>query len=283
MSRNAPSALREGALWGGAAVVVLAAHLGGALWIMHGAKAAAPPGLPDPVFVDLAPAPQAAAPLDEAETPDMAEAEPEPEPEPQPEPEPEEIVLPEPLQELEPLPEMTSLFPPPADAVALQKSARPKERPEREPEPEPEPQVAEKQPEPRREKKEKAPQDQPARQATTRLRAPQAERTAAPQAQVGAAPSARQVASWQSKVQAAVARHMHRTRLSAGRGGSVTVTVRFSVDPSGRVAGARLAGSTGDPGIDAALSRQASRMPRMPAPPSGQTVALVLPVKILLR
>ena len=47
MSGKPSSALRDGALWGGAAAVVLAAHLGGALWILHSAKAAAPPGLPD--------------------------------------------------------------------------------------------------------------------------------------------------------------------------------------------------------------------------------------------
>ncbi|WP_028717363.1 energy transducer TonB [Paracoccus sp. J39] len=274
MSWTPSPALREGALWGTAAVVVLAAHLGGGLWIMQRAEAAAPPGLPDPVFVDLAPMPEAAAPEDEFEMPEMAEAEPEPEPEPEP-----ELAMP-PLQELEPLADMNSLFPPPPDAVVLQKSERPPERPEREPEPEPK--VVEKQPEPKkREKKEKAPEQQPSRQAATQVRAPQSERTAAPQIQAGT-PSPRQVANWQSKVQAAVARHMQRTRFT-GRGASVTVTVRFSVDPSGRVAGAQLANSTGDARIDAALSRQASSMPRMPAPPSGKTTALVLPVKIVLR
>ena len=45
MTRRA-SFLRDGALWGSAALVVLAAHLGGALWMLHRAEAAAPPGLP---------------------------------------------------------------------------------------------------------------------------------------------------------------------------------------------------------------------------------------------
>lgn len=276
MSWKPSPALRDSALWGTAAAVALAAHMGGALWILQRAEAAAPPGLPDPVYVELAPMPEAAAPPDEAETPEMTEAEPESEPEPEPEP---ELAMP-PLQELEPLADMNSLFPPPPDAVVLQKSERPPERPD--PEPEPERKVVEKQPEPKkRKKKEKAPEEQPARQATTRVRAPQSDRTAAPQAQAGT-PSPRQVASWQSKVQAAVARHMQRTRFN-GRGDTMTVTVRFSVDPSGRVAGASLASSTGDARIDSALNRQASRMPRLPAPPSGKTTALVLPVKIVLR
>jgi len=76
---------------------------------------------------------------------------------------------------------------------------------------------------------------------------------------------------------------MQRTDFSSRGRGSITITVRFTVDPSGRVAGAALASSTGDAGIDSVLNRQASRMPRLPAPPSGKTTSLVLPVKIVLR
>lgn len=282
MSGKPSSALRDGALWGGAAAVVLAAHLGGALWILHSAKAAAPPGLPDPVFVDLAPLPEAAAPPEDEDTPELAEAVPEPEPEPQPEPEPEpEVALPEPLPELEPIADMNSLFPPPPDAVVLQKTARPKERPE--PEPDPAPKLVEKQPEPkkREKKKEKAPEEQEARQASTQVRAPKSDRTAAPQTDAGAA-SPRQVASWQSKVNATVSRHMRRTRIS-GRGGAVTVNVSFTLQPNGQVAGARLASSSGDAGNDAALSRQITRMPRLPPHPSGKSIALTLPIVIERR
>lgn len=280
MTARMPQLLRETASWGGAATLVLGLHLGGALWLIQRTEAITPPGLPDPVFVELAPMPTAAAPPDEAEQEEIAEAAPEPESQPEPEPEPEpEIALP-PLHELAPLPDMNTLFPPPPDAGALAQSARPPERPEPEP---PEPQREQRTAEPRREEtprrvREKAAEQQPARAARTQLRAPPGERTAAPQAQAGAV-SQKQVASWQSKVQSAVARHMRRTRLN-GRGGTVTVNISFSVNPSGQVAGARLASSTGDARIDQALSHQAARLPRLPAPPTGRTTTLVLPVQI---
>lgn len=268
MTATRSAVLRESALWGTAAVVVLTAHLGSALWLLRQAEAAAPPGLPEPVFVELAPEPMADAPEDLQEAEELPEVAPEPEP---------EIALP-PLPELE-LPDMDTLFPPPPEAVVLNKSERPQERPEPEEEKIVE-KPREKLPEPEK-KKPKAPEELPATRKTTQVRAPQADRSAAPQGQVGQ-PSRQQVASWQSRVQAAVARHMQRTRFS-GRGGSMTVTVRFSVDPSGRVAGAQLVSSTGDAKIDSALNRQAGRMPRLPAPPSGKTTSLVLPVLVVLR
>lgn len=261
MTATRSSALRESALWGTAAVVVLAAHLGSALWLLRQAEAAAPPGLPEPVFVELAPAPMAAAPLEEVETPEMAEAEPEPVP---------DFVLNEPLPEIEP-PDMDTLFPPPPEAVVLQKSERPKDRPEpKEPE-----KIVRKEPEKPREKKEKAPEEQQARKAATTVRAPQGDRSAAPAA---GQPSARQEASWQSKVQSAVARHMR--RVSNLRKTGVTVTVAFTIGADGRVSGGRVLSSTGDARTDAALARQASRMPRLPAPPDGKARPITLPVRI---
>lgn len=283
MSWQASSSLRQAGLWGSAATLVLAAHLGSAVWIMQRAEAAAPPGLPEPVFVDLAPAPTAAAPQDQQDSEAAPEAAPEPEPEPEPLPEPEpepEIALP-PLQQLEPLPDMNTLFPPPPEAVALQKSVRPPDRPEPPKEKLAKAPREEKPKTEKREKKPKAPEEQAARRETTRLRAPQGERTAAPQAQAGAV-SAKQEASWKQKISRIVARHMLRTRIT-GRGDSVVVTVSFSVAPNGGVVGATVRGSTGDARNDAALQRQASRLPRLPAPPSGRSSAVVLPVRIDLR
>lgn len=267
------SMMRDGALWASAAGLVLAAHLGGALWILQRAEAAAPPGIPDPVFVELAPAPTAAAPpSEEEEVQEIEEAAPEPEPAP-------DFAMPEPLPELAPLPDMNSLFPPPPDAVALQKPVRPRQRPEREPEPEPKVVQREPEPAPKPEVRQKAPEEQKSQQASTRSRAKAADRTAAPQADEGAA-SPRQVASWNSRVQSAVARHMGRTRMAGRSQGSVRVTVVFTINGNGTVSGARLAGSTGDPRMDAAIDRQASRLPRMPAPPSGKSISLTLPVLI---
>lgn len=273
--------LRDGALWGSAALVVLAAHLGGALWLLHRAEAALPPGMPEPVFVELAPLPEAAAPPDEAETPEIQEAAPEPQPEPEPEPEPQpDFAMDTPLPELEPLPDMNSLFPPPPEAVVLQKSERPKDRPKpREPDPEPQPKLVKK--EPPQPKKEKAPEEQQARKASTTVRGQASDRSVAPTQ--GARVSPRQEASWQSKLQAAVARHMNHTRIPGARRGDVRVTVAFTVTGSGGVTGARLVGSTGDSQRDAALNRQISRLNRLPPHPSGSATPIALPVLIQQR
>lgn len=275
--------LAEGALWGGAATVVLAAHLGGGLWASRMAQASSPPGLPDPIFIELAAMPTAAAPQDEVEQEQVEEAAPEPEPQPEPEPEP-DFALPD-MQQLEPLPDMNSLFPPPPEAVVLPKSARPKDRPEpqkpelaeapRKEKPEPDP-------EPKKKREKKAAEAEPSRKATTRLQAPKGERTAAPQAQAGA-PSKKQLASWQSKVNATVARHMIRAQSRLSGRGAVTLKIRFNIDPSGRVSGAGLVGSTGTAKNDAVLNRQAASLPRLPAPPSGKSTTLTLPVTVKLR
>ena len=90
------------------------------------------------------------------------------------------------------------------------------------------------------------------------------------------------IAATGSQVNATVSRHMRRTRIS-GRGGAVTVNVSFTLQPNGQVAGARLASSSGDAGNDAALSRQITRMPRLPPHPSGKSIALTLPIVIERR
>ena len=56
--------LRDSATWGAAGAVALSLHVGGAVWLLQKAEAAQIAGLPDPVYVELAPMPQAAAPLE---------------------------------------------------------------------------------------------------------------------------------------------------------------------------------------------------------------------------
>ncbi len=275
--------LRDSFAWGTAGAVVLAAHVTGAVWLMQKAEASQISGLPDPVYVELAPMPEAAAPLAEEEAIDQKEAsgaaaEPEPESEPE---ELAEIPLPE-LPQLEPLPDLSTNVAV-NDAVVLNRSERPPERPE----------VKEKQPEPEREiaKREEPKKEEPkerkkpaasaaASNRTTRLDAQQGQRTAAPRAQQGSPSSPRQVASWQSKVNGAVARHMKRTRLPNARDGAIQATLQFTISGGGQVTGMRVTSSTGNPAMDSAIDRQAGRMPRLPAHPSGTSQTLVLPVLI---
>ncbi|UXU75370.1 MULTISPECIES: TonB family protein [unclassified Paracoccus (in: a-proteobacteria)] len=295
--------LRQVGLWGGTAAVVLALHLGVVGWLFDSDAVPPPSGLPQAIMIDLAPLPVAppAAPDNQdsdAMPPPAPRAESQPDPEPAPEPEPEpapseqgnmqqDPALPElpELPELPPIEQMNSLFAPP-QAVALPQSARPRPRPVAQTQTQTESQRKTRitqDREPQRQTKAAAEppstpaSDQPARRQTTALRAPTAPQGAAPPA--GApAPSARQMASWQARVNAAVARHMRRTRLSMRD--SATITIRFTLLPNGQVSGAQLMGSTGDPGNDAALNRQAARLPRLPPPPSGQSATLILPVRI---
>lgn len=272
MTSRTGSFLRDSAAWGTAGLIVLTAHVATAAWLMRDAEAAQISGLPEPVFIDLAEMPVAAAEPEEVEQVEQEESEPEPEPE----PEPDFSELP--LPELEPLPDMNSLFPPPPDAVVLTRSERPQPRPEK---PE-EPKVVERrerEPEPKRERR-KEPEAVQQRE-TTRQEAPRADRTAGRSAPAGNV-SRRQTETWQSTVQSRVARHMKRTRIP-GRRGSLATQVSVSISANGTVTGARINGSTGDPAIDAALSRQAARMPNLPPHPSGAPQSLVVPVTVEIR
>ncbi|NHF73840.1 TonB C-terminal domain-containing protein [Paracoccus xiamenensis] len=297
----------DGLRWGGFGALVAAAHVAGGLWIERASKRHAVMMLPAPIFAELLPAPAAPAPPAEAaaaeETASLAEpepepeaqTEPEPEPEPAPEPEPEpEPELPEPepapdfevppLTELPPVTDFADLLP--ESALALTASDRPITRPERR---KPEPQQV------RREEKPKPPKEQPKRETRReRTTAPtqQTERAApaetatsqrrggpAGQTRASTGASKAKMDSWTSRVGGRVASHMKRTRVPGGGRGSVTIQVSVSISGNGSAA-ARLASSTGNAKVDAALARQAGRMPRMPAPPNGKGASFVLPIRI---
>ncbi|WP_234854754.1 cell envelope integrity protein TolA [Paracoccus everestensis] len=284
MTGRAGRVIREGALWGGASVLVVALHLGGALWIMRQAEAAAPPGLPEPVFVDLAPAEEVAEePVAPAEEP-VEEAV---------EPEPEEVAKPlnlPPLSELEPLDDMAELFPPaPPELetppeVVLNTSARPQRRPQREPE-------QQRQPEPRRaERREPEPQ----RQAEPRRReqaAPQQQQARRADQGAGgsgvAGPSPQQKASlmsqWGGQIRSCISR-----RASAPRGvrEGGRVTLNLSVSRSGSIQGVGIAGSSGNGALDEAAVRaaqRAGRCPRAPAQLTDASYSFQLPINLQVR
>lgn len=263
MTLRASSWLRSTAAWGLAGAIVLSGHIGAAIWLMNRAEAAQIAGLPEPIFVELAALPEVADAPAEFEQPEMEEIAPEPEPEPEPE-------IPDiPLPELDPMPDMTSLLPPPADAVVLSGSSRPERRPIRERKPV--------EPEPKREVKRDPPA--PAQQRRTALQAPQGARTAAPVATQGTTPSPQQQANWQQQVQSRVARHMQRARIGS-RSGGLTATIHVRISANGSVISANLVASTGDARLDGVLANQASRIPKLPQPPSGQQVAMTIPVRI---
>lgn len=275
MTVRAGRLLRDAALWGGALVLVAALHLGGALWILHGAEAAAPPGLPEPVFVDLAPAEETAdePPADATDEPAAADPKPRPDPAARPEPAADPVELP-PLMELEPLDDIGQLFaPPPALDVppdlALNRSSRPERRPDREPPPEPRQQRPS---EPRREAQPQ--QAAPRREAPAAAAQPQARRTdqgqPAAAGRSGTSPQqrARDEAGWKQQVGLCLLRSASRVSGARGSRGVVNLVIARN----GRVQSAALSGSTGNARVDREITRAFGRA-RCPAAPPSLTQA----------
>ncbi|MFV0301660.1 MAG: TonB C-terminal domain-containing protein [Paracoccus sp. (in: a-proteobacteria)] len=276
-------------LWLAAGSAVVGAHLLAAAWALQ-RPVAALPDAPEAITIDLAPAPPAPVPvapvlpeLQSFAPPEIPQAEPQPEPEPEDIAEPVAPILPD-LVPM-PVPDFPETLPPPvieppSDAVLLV-SQRPLRRPEvrevRRQQPDPQPQRrAEPQPEqPRRQQA--APQPAPEAQEQQASPAPQGNG----QARSRAAASPRAIANWQGEVQARVASHMRRASLSGARG-TLRATVQVNVAANGRASGQLTAG-TGNARIDNALARHARRMPRLPAPPNGQSVTLTVPVSIQVR
>lgn len=267
------TALRDGAIWGVAGAAVLAGHLGLGALLSRVMVVGAIPGMPDAVYIDMEAMPAQGDALDT--TPDTEDIESEdqlPEPEPEPEPDPEDVpppdFVPPPLTELPPLTD----FPVSEPEVALPQvsDVRPIARPDR---PEPERKVERKKP---KVEKKKKPQQQAMKSGRRGER--DGSRTKARSGQ-GDGASKAQVASWQSQVNSRIGRHMRRTRVQ-GRGTQITITMNIHISANGS-ASAQLVSSSGNTRMDAALRRQAARLPRLPAPPDGQPVRLTLPVRIV--
>lgn len=273
--------------WGAAGIAVLAGHALAAAFIITMARPDEALGIPDPIEIEIVsaseaePAPGSAAPALTSEPVSQAgqevtgpsgdePSEPDPIPEVKQEtvPEPAPDFEPPPLTELPPITDFAELLP--ESTLALTISERPAGRPvQRKPASEPvrKAEVQEKiepQPKSRSAQKSKAAPAQ-ARQQQARS----SRKASAAQPQGDSAANKRKQASWQAMVGQRITRHMSRTRVGRGRGGQVRVTLSVMIAGNG-TASARLANSTGDTQIDAALSRQAARLPLMPAPPNGK-------------
>jgi periplasmic protein TonB len=85
-------------------------------------------------------------------------------------------------------------------------------------------------------------------------------------------------ATWRSMIMA----HLNRHKRAATGGARGTAMVAFTIDRAGRVLSARLAGSSGDAGLDqeaVAIARRASPVPAPPANIGGSNVLLSVPVR----
>lgn len=274
--------------WVIAALIVIAAHIAFGLFIVLTRKPEAPAGAPtNTVMIDLAPVATSAAPPQEQAAPPTPQDTMQPEPQPpadQPPPPPEPMLQtppqtppvtpPEPTppapselqtQDLPMLPNAEAILPPPPKPTVDQKKIEEQKQAQ---------QKIEKQKQIEREKlrKEKAEKAEKAQKAAKEAKA----RAAASRAsrEGGPAPGASHmpISQWQSIVQARVngaAASMH------GSGESGTSSIAFTVNASGGVGGARLAGSSGNPGLDRMALSIAHRLGRLPPPPNGSITVRV--------
>lgn len=288
--------------WAIAALIVLAAHLGIAIFIIVTRTIDVPAGVPtDTVMIDLAPvATQAAQPQAETAPPQQEMAQPEPTPPtppPPPEPPPPEPVLqsvpetppvmvaPQPpppapsiLQtpDLPPAPNAEAVLPPPpppkpvVDQQAEQQKLEQQQKLAEQKKLERQKQIAERQKQIERERlrKEKAERTEKAAKARAAAQASRASRSAGP----APGSSGMSISTWQSIVQARVNGAASSMR---GSGESGTASIAFTVNASGGVGGARIAGSSGNPSLDRMALSITSRIGRLPPPPNGSITVRV--------
>lgn len=270
---TAVSALR----WTAAVAIVTAAH-GGAIWMTLGwkspAEAAGEP--PAAVMIELAPlavSPEA-PPQDVAPGPEMTEAQAEAIPadpakaEEKPDEKPEPVVQETVEQPVEKLPERLN-----AAAVLTPTPEEPKPEPVKK-KPPPKVKTVEKK-KPIDPKKRSAPQTT----APPTSQAQRADRAAAPHSSASLSPSM-SPASWRGALMAHLNRHK---RFPAGATGTGIVTVAFTIDRSGRVLSARLVRGSGDAALDNEAVALARRASPVPAPPpnvgGGGSIVLAVPIR----
>ncbi|QFR31779.1 energy transducer TonB [Ancylobacter sp. TS-1] len=276
--------LREAAAWAVCGIVVLAVH-GGALAYMLSPPPLVAAEEPAAIMIELAEMPVApeAEPVDLPPGPQMVEAPEKIEEEVPPDPlaKEEDVPPPEPLPEQEPIPEVAEspapdievpLPPPPPLASELTPPEKKPDPPKERPKPKPKPKE--------REKSEKPPA--PRTTAAPSLNATASDRIAAPSAGASTANS-RAPANWRSRLMAHLNRHK---RYPAGESGQGRARVAFTINRSGQVLAARLAGSSGNANFDAeavAMVRRASPVPPPPAEVPGGTISFTVPVLFSLR
>ncbi|GGE52016.1 biopolymer transporter TonB [Agaricicola taiwanensis] len=273
------------ALWTGAGIVALAAHLGAAAWLLSEppviAADAAPPAA---IMIDLAELPEAVrtemneispdqetselvTPAEEQQAPEevppqeMAEPEPEPvEPEPVAEPaetDMEDVVEAEP-QTAVPLPLARPRPPEPPKEVA--------KRPDR-----PKPPVKQRQ-------QSQAPTPQ---RVEAQAQVTESARNAARQNASGV--SSASPARWQSRLMAHLERRKRYPPGAKSRGETGIVYVRFSLDETGNVLSVSLARSSGFPELDSEVLSLVRRASPVPAPPPGAQRTITAPVRFNTR
>lgn len=241
------STLKKALLWGASIALVLALHLGLALWSMFW-HIPTPPVLlpPAAMMVELAPA---AAPKPAPPPP--------PQVQPEPEPEPKIIEAPKPRIEIpKPKPRPTPPRPQPPKPIP------------------PRPQEVQEPVETSTESTEAAPTARPA------------ETTSAPTQAPVSGPSEAEV-SWQSRLLAHLARYRQYPHAAQRLNQEGTTRLRFEVDRNGRVLSFEVVGSSGHRALDRATQQMIRRAQPLPKPPPellrNGSVEVVAPIIYSLK
>lgn len=300
----------EAALWCSAALVVLAAHMGGGFYLMQNTEMPAGDNAPPPaIMIELAPEPEAVKPEEtqiaeqqqdseeiKTDTPDPVEPLPETPPEEvtPPEPPPPEPVVEEPPPEPEPVQEVTETVPeeppePQVDPIVEEQMAAldnvevplPTMRP---------PEPVEKKPEPVKKKVAEKPRPKKQVQASkasqeAKVDANKSDRTAAQQTSASSSRSSSMSPQrWQSRLAAHLEKRKKRYPPEArSRGEEGTVYVRFQIDNGGNVLSVSLSRSSGSSALDQEVLALIKRASPVPAPPPDANKSVTMPMKFKLN
>ncbi|GGF63861.1 biopolymer transporter TonB [Azorhizobium oxalatiphilum] len=264
------------ALWACAGLIVLAAHVGGALWLLHAPAVVPADDMPPAaIMIDLADTPEATATEETEISPDLVSTEashaaqqmkgaeaPIPEQTTQAVEEVSEVT--EPLAPETPLPviEQAEVTLP----VAKPKPAEPKP-------PEPE-RPKERKPVQRRQEASTA----SAQAVRAQAQVTPSERNAARQTASGLM-STPTPAAWNARLMAHLERRKKYPPAARSRRESGTVFVRFSLDESGNVLTVALARSSGFPDLDAEVLALVRRASPVPPPPADANRTITAPVR----
>lgn len=270
-------------LWVLAGVFIVAAHVLIALYfLLTREPETSGNAAPDAIMIELPPLPVAppSEPKIETQPPEAVKPPPPPPPPPDPEPEPEEIMTPPP----EPLPLVPSVEPVP---LLQAPELPPALKAEVTLPPPPKPQV--RKPLPKKEvvkkdvvKRQVQRPDPRLQQQDRTERAQQAAERAQARAQASAAASA-SAANWRSELYAHIQRYKRYPEAARSRGDFGTASVAFTLDGGGRVVSARLVSSSGSSIIDEEAVSTIRRASPMPAPPSGGSVSVNVPMHYSLH